>query len=82
MAAQASNFLIHPTFSSTVSQDTFGNLPLTVQYLCDLWDVMPRHWSRSTSHLALLLEAENFPRGGKHPKDEPLPTFLAYLQPV
>ena len=27
-------------------------------------------------------EAEDFLRGGKYPKDVPLPTYLDYLQPV
>ena len=27
-------------------------------------------------------EAEDFPMGGKYPKDVPVPTFLANLQPV
>ena len=27
-------------------------------------------------------EAEEFPGGGKYPKDIPQPRFLAYLQPV
>ena len=32
-----------------VSYLTFGYLPLTVQYLRDLRDTMPRHWSLSAS---------------------------------
>ena len=67
---------------NTVSQDTFRTLPLTVQYLCDLRDTMPRHWSSSTSHPTLSREADDFPVGGKYPKDALLSTFLAYLQPV
>ena len=31
-------FLIHLAFPKTVSQDTFGNLPLNMQYLCDSRD--------------------------------------------
>ena len=82
LAAQASSFLIHPDIPNTVSQDTFGTLPLTVQYLCDLRDAMSRHWSPSTFHPTLPIEAEDFPRGAKYPKDVPLPTFLVFLQPV
>ena len=43
---------------------------------------MLHNWSPSTSHPTLPREAEDFPRDGKHAKDVPLPTFLAYLQPV
>ena len=39
-------FLIHP---NTVSYTTYDYLPLTVQYLCDLQDTMPSHWSPGTS---------------------------------
>ena len=45
LAAQSSNFFIYPPFPNTVSQDTFGNLLPTLQYLCDSRDAMPRHWS-------------------------------------
>ena len=54
--------------SNTVNQDTFGTLPVIVQYLCDLLDAMPHHWSPSTSHPTLPREAENFHSGGKYPK--------------
>ena len=60
-------------------KNTFGTLPLTVQYLCDLQDAMPCHWSPSISHPVIPREGEDFPRGGKFPKDASLPTFLAYL---
>ena len=60
----------------------FGTLPLTGQYLCDLRDTMPCHWSPRLSTQPLPREAEDFPKGGKYPKDVHLPTFLAYLQPV
>ena len=36
LAAQASSFLIHRPFLHTFNQETFGKLPLTVQYLCDI----------------------------------------------
>ena len=75
-------FFNSPPFSHTISQNTFGTLALTVQYLCDLQDARPCHWSPSTSHPTHPREAEDFPtRGGKYPKDLPLPTLLAYLQP-
>ena len=49
-------FLNSPLFLNIVSQNTFGTLPLTVQYLCDLQDVMPLHWSPCTSaHILSLL---------------------------
>ena len=47
LAAQAS------TFPNIVSQNTFGTLLLTVQYLLVLWDAMKLHWSPSTSHPTL-----------------------------
>ena len=46
LVAFASRFLIHP---KTVSQAIYGYLSLTVQYLCDLRDTMPRHWSPGAS---------------------------------
>ena len=92
LTAQASSFLIQAPFPNKVSQDTFGILLLsqdtfgtllqTVQYLCDFWVAMPRHWSPSASYPTLSREAEDYPRGGKYPKDVPLSTFLATLQPV
>ena len=84
LAAQAFSFLVHP-LSQTVSQDTYPSLDtlsLTVQNLCDLQDAMLRHWSLSTYHPTLPRKAEIFPNGGKYPKDVPLLTFLAYLQPI
>ena len=82
VAAQTSIILIHHRFLNTVIQDTFGILPLTLQYLCDLQDAMPLHLSSSTSHPTFPREAEGFLRGGNYPKDMPLPTVLGYLQPV
>ena len=53
LACQAASFSIHPFFPNTISQGTFGTLPLTVPYLCDLWNVMSCHWSKNTSHSIL-----------------------------
>ena len=64
-----------PFFPNTVNQDTFGTLPLLVQYLCDIQDALLQHWSPSTSHPTLPKEAESFCRGVKDPQDVPLPTF-------
>ena len=36
---------------NTVSEAARGNLLLTVQHLCDIWDAMPLHWSPSACHL-------------------------------
>ena len=77
LTSQAASFSIHPFFPNTISQDTFGTLPLTVPYLCDLWNVMPCHWSKNTSHSTLLNKVEDFPRGGKYSKDVPQPTKIA-----
>ena len=41
-------FFNSPPFPNRVSQGTFGTLPLTMKYLCDLRDAIPRHWSPST----------------------------------
>ena len=82
MVAQASSFLIHPSFLNAVSQDTFGTLPLTVQYFCDLQCTMPHHWSSRASHSTIPREAEDLLRGNKYPTDVSLSTFLACLQPV
>ena len=81
-AAQASSFLLHFLFLSTVSKATFGKLHLTAQPLCDLRDAMPSHWSPSASHPTLTRETEDLPRGGKYSKDVLLPILLAYLQQV
>ena len=48
-----------------------------------LRDTMPRQRSPlSFPNAPVPREAEDFPRCGKYPKDVPLSTFLAYLQPV
>ena len=60
LASQAASFSIHPFFPNAISQDTFGTLPLTVPYLCDLWNVMPCHWSNNTSHSTLPRKVEDF----------------------
>ena len=45
---------------------------------CDLPDAMPHQGS-----LTLIpREAEDFPRGDNHSKHVPLPTYLAWLQPI
>ena len=85
LAAQASSFLIShlsPLSKHRQSGHTFGTLPPTVQYLCDLRYTIPHHWSQNTSHPNLHRERGDFPMGGKYSKDVPLPTFLAYMQPV
>ena len=74
-------FLNSPPYPNTVSQETFGTLPFTVQYLCALY-AMPFHWFQVLPTQPLPTETEDFSRGGKYSKDVPLPTFLDYLQPV
>ena len=59
-------FLIHPPTPDTVSQATYGYLPLTVQHLCYLWGAMPRQRSPGAFPPTVPREAENFPRGDKH----------------
>ena len=51
----------------------FFNLPT-----CDLWDTMPCHRSPTL----VTREEEDFPRGDNHSKHVPLPTYLAWLQPL
>ena len=68
MVAWASSFFIHPLFSSTYV--TYG---------------MPCHTiGRQMLHTPnpLPREAEDFPRGGNYSKHLPLPTYLAWLQPI
>ena len=55
-------FTILLTLNNTVSQATFGYLLLTVQYLCDLLDTMPPHWSPTTSHPPFYRECYGFER--------------------
>ena len=47
----------------------------------DLRDAMPRQMSRYTYPTPIPKEAEDFPRGDKHFKHVPLPTYLIYLSP-
>ena len=77
LAAQASNVLIHPPFPNTVVQEIFGTLPLTLQCLCDIRNVIPCHWSPSTSYPTFPKWAEDFPRGGKCLNDVPLWRLLS-----
>ena len=60
LAAQASSFLIYFSFPNTVSEDTLGTLPLTVQYLCELQNLMLLHWSPVTSYLTLTYGSRGF----------------------
>lgn len=74
-AAQTSSFLIHSIFLNTISQATFGTLPLTVQHLCLLTG---RHVTPSIDHQLLPTqplptEAEDLPSGGEYPQDVSLP---------
>ena len=62
---------------------SFSNHSLSYHSLCSTCVIYEtRHWSPSTSHPTIPGEAEDLARGGKYPKDMPVPTFLAYLQPV
>ena len=47
----------------------------------DLRDAMPRQRSLYTYPTPIPKEAEDFPRGGKHFKHVPLPTYLICLSP-
>ena len=58
----------HPVFwftfinlPNTVSSATYGYLPLTVQPLCNLRDVMPCHWSPGASQPRLLTSSLALP---------------------
>ena len=57
LTAQSSS-LLFTTFSQTQS---VGSLHLTVQPMCDLRDVVPRHWSPSASHPTLAQGSRAFP---------------------
>ena len=47
----------------------------------DLRDAMPRQLSLYTYPIPIPKEAEDFPRGDKHFKHVPPPTYLIYLSP-
>ena len=49
---------------------------------CDLRDAMPRQRSLTLTLTLILREAEDFSRGDNHFKHVPLPTCLAWLQPI
>ena len=49
-----SPLLFTPLTQSVRLSTPYGYLPLTVQPLCDLRDVMPCHWSPGASHLSPL----------------------------
>ena len=78
----SSRFLIYDPLPNTVSYATLGTLQLTVQSFCDIQDARPHQWSPSASQPTLSRKTEDILRSGRYPKDAPLPTFLAYLQPV
>ena len=68
-----------PPSPKTVSKATIGNLSLTVEHLCDLWDAMP-----CIDHQAFPnpfpRKGEDFHRGEKYRKHVPLIRYLAYFQ--
>ena len=69
-----------PALSSTPTQVYFfecSGIQFFNSFTCDLWDTMPRQ--RSLTHLPR--EAQDFPRGDRHFKHVPLPTYLIYLSP-
>ena len=45
---------------------------------CDLWDTMPYQGSPTL----IPREAKDYPRGNNHYKHVPLPTYLAWLEPI
>ena len=51
-------------------------------HTCDLRDAMPRQRSLTLTLTVIPREAEDFPRGDNHSKRVPLPTHLAWLQPI
>ena len=69
-----------PALSSTPTLDFFEWLGIQFfnSLTCDLQDAMPCQRSPTL----IFREAEDFPRGGNHSRDEPLPTCLALLQPI
>ena len=69
-----------PALSSTPTLGFFEWLGIQFfnSLTCDLQDAMPCQRSPTLN----FREAEDFPRGGNHSGDEPLPTCLALLQPI
>ena len=72
--ALASSFLIHSHVTYGTPCHARGHLH---SLTCDLPDAMPRQ----RSLILILREAEDFPRGDKHFKHVPPPTYLIYLSP-
>ena len=82
---QHSTWLLRPVRVSTSSElypNTWLFDCLGIQFFnsltCDLRDTMPRQ--RSPTFIPR--EAKDFPRGDSHSKHLPLPTYLAWLQPI
>ena len=70
-------FFHSPPFPNTVSQATFGYLPLTAQHLCDLQNTMrPASSCQVLPTQPLPREAEDYPRSGKDSKHVPLLTYI------
>ena len=82
LAAQASSFNSSPPLPkrSQLGHTSYPTPQCPAPVL--LQDATLGHWLPSDSHPSLPREAEDFPKGGKYPKDMPLPTFLAYFQPA
>ena len=56
-------FYNSPLSPNTVSEAGHGYQPLTLQRLCDLQDITPRHQSPSASHPTLSQAIRGFPQG-------------------
>ena len=70
-----------PPSPNTVSEASRIYLPLNMQRLCDLQVLCHTTGHQVLPTDPLPRETEDFPRVGKYPKDEPLRTYLDYLQP-
>ena len=62
----------HLAFFEWLGNQLFNSL------ICDLCDTMPHQ----RSHTIIPREAEDFPRCDNHSKHVPLPTYLAWFQPI
>ena len=56
-------FFDSPPFLNTISQTTFGYLPLSLQHLCGLQDAIPFHWSSCAFHSTLAQGSRGFSQG-------------------
>ena len=82
LAAQPSSFLIHLGELGHTVLRNWSPISSFKSFVTYGTDTIPDHWSQlSFTTQPLPTEAEDFPRGDKHPKHVPLPTYVACFSP-